>query len=190
MNNKTTQIAILMIALTLASFGGYMYATRYIGSLTEKTSKLKSDIELAEIKNRNLQTLQRAAQNTGDEKEKITSYFVGKDGAVSFVSEIEGLAAASNLKYTTDTIETTNLPELEGQGKELLHVVFTSNGSWNNTVKFLSLLESLPYSMRIEKLDFDSARLDAAAGTSTPASSRSWKMTINFSVVKIKDNAR
>ncbi len=193
MNSKTTQLLIGLSLLALVAVAGYAYASSYVSSLNEKTTLLRNDIQYSELKRRQLDVLRRAVADTGDEKEKIASYFIASGGAVSFVSSLESMASRGGLAYSTNSIETRSQPELDAQGKELLHIVFSASGSWSSVMKLISLIETLPYSVNIEAVDLtaegSAAMQPEVSGSSTPAApsvGRIWKAAITFSVIKIK----
>ncbi len=211
MNNTTKNLYIVMLIVALCAVGGYVYATRYVSGLTQKTSDTKEEIDNLEAKYNHLQALHKAAANTSDEKGKISSYIVRPGGSVDFITNIEQVAAASRLSYNTDRIEAKDVPELGDSQKELLEVAFSASGNWSDLVRFVKLVELMPYGMKIQRVEFTSlgkapvavSKVTAsdignggAAGvaTSTMVIDKSsgrenrWNASILFDVVKNKDN--
>ncbi len=192
MQNKTTQKLILVLVLALLAICGYLYFTYYIDSLTQKTSELKNDIQVSQIKYTRLESLRKATENTSDQKSKIGELFVGQSDAVNFIGKIESLAKDSGLTYVTKSVETEAVPG-DDQTKELITINMNTAGLWSNTVKFLKLIESMPYSLKINSLRLNvvkGASVSVASTTESMASQNSiqnkWTTDIEFSVVKVK----
>lgn len=196
MKSNSKKYLIICSILAVISVVGYIFFTNYIAGLTDKTSALKSDIDLNQIKYFRLESLRKATENTSDQKQKITDLFVGENKAVDFIGEVESLAKASNLSYSTKSIENSDAGNLSEQNKDLLTITISTTGSWSNTIKFIRLIETLPYSVRVESLDLTSAGYPSASSeasvqsaepTSTPSVvSSKWTSTIKFSVIEIK----
>lgn len=215
-NNKALQRLIIVSTLAVIAICGYLYFTYYINSLTQKTANIKSDIQLSEIKYTRLEILRKATENTSDQKSRIEQLFVGQSGAVDFIGKIEDMAKNSGLTYKTDTVETEPMPGSEDLGKELVTINMTTTGLWSNTIKFLKLIESLPYSVKVNNIRLNvvkgaAANVSGNAGTSvstntgtsessnasstisttmptinTTVVQNKWVLDIEFSVVKIK----
>ena len=213
MQNKTTQKLITVSVLAVLAICGYFYFTYYIDSLTQKTSELKNDIQVSEIKYTRLESLRKATENTSDQKSKIGELFVGQSDAVNFIGKIENLAKDAGLAYVTKSVETEPLPG-DDQSKELITINMNTTGLWSNTVKFLKLIETLPYSLKINSLRLGVIKgasavvtkndafggstdnststegLASGAGSTGSLSLQSvqnkWTLDIEFSVIKIK----
>lgn len=196
MKSNSKKYLIICSILAVISVVGYIFFTNYIAGLTDKTSALKSDIDLNQIKYFRLESLRKATENTSDQKQKITDLFVSTNKAVDFIGEVEGLAKASNLSYSTKSIENSDAGNLSEQNKDLLTITISTTGSWSNTIKFIRLIETLPYSVKVESVDLTSAGPSSASSdasvqsvesTSTPnVVSSKWTLTIKFSVIEIK----
>ena len=198
--NKTSHIFILCAVGALICVGGYIYGAQYVSSLAEKTIANKKEVELSEIRYRHLQSLERAAADTGEEKTRINNLLVQPGGAIKFVTEIESLAASHGLDYNTDVIDVRSVPELDTQNKEQLLVSFSATGRWSNVFKLIKLVETLPYLIQFEKINLvmvgtvqPQSTSAATTGTSTPAVSaevrteKTWKVTLMFYAIKVKD---
>ena len=198
MKSTTKTITILFISLAVLSVGLFVYSAKYIEGLISRATEAKDEIERLQVKAGHLRSLHQAAQDTNDDKAKINSYIIQSGGSVAFITE---LAGNIGLDYNTDKIESKSVPDLDSQGKELLTVSFTVTGKWNSVFKFVKLVESMPYSIYIEKVDLFAQGIDkkiaptsslATTSTTTVAKISSkendWKAVILFDVVKNKEN--
>lgn len=213
MKSATRNLFVMMIIVAIAALVGYGYATKYVSSLITKTSEAKFDIDNLEIQFNHLTALRKAAENTSEESSKISSYIVRSGGSVDFITNIEQVAAASGLVYNTDRIEAINNPELDIGQKELLEVSFSVSGNWSSLIRFLKLVENMPYGIKILRFELtslgdpksDIAKIistASATGSSTATTTASstvikktpavkenkWKAVVLFNVVKVKDN--
>lgn len=195
-----------MIALALLAVGGVIYTTHYIGGLAQRTEELKRYISEKQIVYRQAESLQKVAASAVDQKVQIAGYFVPAGNAVGFISDLEKIASGFGLEYTTQNIDQQNSDELNDHGKELLKLTFSARGSWSSLMRLLKAIETLPYGLRIDKIDLDTSPDSApvvpvivtasstgsgaqqAAIAAESAKKRVWSAIILFSVVKTKDN--
>ncbi len=187
-----------MIALALLFVGGIVYATHYIAGLAHKTEELKKYISEKQVIYKQAESLQKVAASAVDQKVKIASYFVPAGNAVGFISDLEKTASNFGLEYTTQNIDQQNSDELNNQGKELLRLTFSAKGSWSAVMRLLKAVETLPYGLQIDKIDLDTppegvlaAQVEVGSSTvAVGAGKKVWTVTLLFSVIKTKDNAR
>lgn len=194
MKSTTKTITILFVTLALISVSGFIYGAKYIEGLISKATQSKEEIEKLQVKIGHLKALHQAAQDTNNDKAKINSYIVQEGGSVSFITELEQLALNLGLNYNTDRIESESAPDLDPQGKELLAVSFMVQGTWSNVFKFIKMVELMPHSISIEKVDLfalvgDKRSIIDVAATSSKISNKEniWKSVILFKVVKSKE---
>ena len=208
MKNKTNTYLILAIILAGGSATGLWYFSSYINGLTEQTSILREQVETQELKIRRDQILSKSAQNTNIERQQLASYFIKPNASIDFVSSVENTASNLGLSYNTNQIDNSTTDNLSSQNKELLKINMTVSGRWSNIIKFLRYIETVPYSIKIDKADL-SADIgtdvqDSTVVLNTPNATdkntklsaipaqkgSSWKLQISFSVIKIKDDAQ
>jgi Tfp pilus assembly protein PilO len=196
---------MLVVIIALAALGGFSYVVSYISGLSQKTSDIKSDIESKQIKINHIQNVNKSAEKTSEDGIKIVNYFIKSDGVIDFVSSVESTAGDFSLKYNTTSIDNAGNDVLAAQGKDLLKMSMTLSGSWKNILRFLTYIESLPYAVRVERVELSSSAASAVVASANDSSSVSssssaksvkakvstpdsiWNLSIAFSVVKIKD---
>jgi hypothetical protein len=198
MRNKTLNILICVVVLALALLGVLFYGIDYVKSLNEHIVDVKTEADQVKSKYDRLVAFHNSDQSDVDDKKRLLNYFVPANGAVDFITSFEQMAQGIGLKFNTVSLDSEQVAELSSQNKELLHVVFETNGSWNSTMQFLSLVESLPYAVQIV-----GAGLEGAAGSPSLVGSETpngvvtnkvnlgyWRLLLNIKIVKIKDDAR
>jgi len=131
----------------------------------------------------------------GDFISKIDSYFIPKDGVVTFINEIENLGKSTDVSTTISSIEPLIIDVKEKNSfKETLSVKLEAVGSWKNVYQFVSLLENLPYGIVIDevqiKLMDSTDTLPFKSGSSTIErirnSNEMWKIVVDFTILKLK----
>lgn len=193
MKNKTNTTLILISITAIAVIGSFVYWISYIQGLSAKTAELKSEVETKQIKVNRIQNINKSAEKTSEDSVKIMNHFIKAGGSIDFVSAVESTAADFSLKYNTNTIENIENDVLSSQGKQILKVSMTLSGGWKNIVKFLTYIESLPYAIRVEKVDLTAEGVVFTGDSTDPANTKiqttepSWRMSLIFSVVKIKE---
>ena len=199
MKNQTNTYLILAVLLAGGSIIGLWYFSEYIYGLTEKTTELREQVETQELKIKRDQLLSKSAQNTNVERQKLSSLFIQPNASIDFVSSLEKSASDLSLLYSTNQIENISPDSLSSQGKELLKISMTISGKWSSVLRFLRYIETLPYVVKIERVDLVSgASVESTDPTTAPAKnvninidkSNTWKLQISFSVIKIKDDAQ
>ncbi len=197
MKNKTFNIFISAFVIALSMLGTLVYGVSYVKRLNTQVVDIKNETDQVRSKYERMIAFHDSDQSDADEKKKLVSYFIPAAGAVDFLTSFEQTAQSIGLKFNTVSLDTEQTSDLSAQGKEILRVSFETNGSWNNTMHFLSLVESMPYAVTIT-----GATLEGSVGTpslvgSAPADGvitnkvnlGYWRLLIHVNIVKIKEDA-
>lgn len=136
--------------------------------------------------------------------EKVNSYFVPKDGVVSFIENIEKEARAKGTTLLIRSVDTENFggltdEESVGATKEIMRLKLEDRGSWRDTMEFVSFLEHLPYKVTLVSVDFTksvegNASSDLSTAPSAPTKggkvkapvTSDWRVKIELTVLKQK----
>lgn len=193
---------ILFGVLVLIIGGAYYYFFHRLQTIGEKISTLSNESDSLLSEQANLTSLKTVFSDTTDERQKINSYFVQKDGAVDFITTLENLAAFAHLGHETQSVNAEEEAP-PAANREWLHLTFRTNGSWQNTYYFISLLENLPYRLIIHQISTHatgqttseappSPTLDLVTGSSSPSVAPAvkkgsvWETSYDISVSKLK----
>ncbi len=144
-----------------------------IGSIEEELLSRKQQEEIAQNGKRLLEVIKV-------EREKLNSYLVAKDGAVSFIEQIEALARHTNVDLSVEGVGA--LPLSDSKTFEYLTLQADGEGSFRNVYWLLSLIEQLPHSVTINSLSL--GRRTTAEPQKTLEDS--WEITFNLSARKLK----
>lgn len=178
MNNRTTKVLIVSILIALVCIIALYIEFRIVTALNDKSDTLKESLVNAQVQSLKLESLRAVAISGSAELDKIENYIVSAGKEIELVQQIENLAKNSGLEYSTDLIE-----KKEGVDttKDMLHIKILTNGSWSTSRKFISLIEHLPYNVRINELDMIKSG-ESTGSTTVPT----WRTNVDFSVVQKK----
>lgn len=191
MKRKTNTYLIILTILGVAITAGYVYLSFYIAGLTDKTAEIKTEIETMRIKLAHARKLNVSAEKTADERKKVMSYFLEQRQVIDYVTSLESVADSFGLMYTTNSIENTDSDTLSPNNKELLKVSMSLTGKWSSLIRYLSYIESLPYAVHIDKLDISTGGTNSTTVIASSTNKEpSWSMSLIFSTIKNKENAR
>lgn len=177
MKKHLTSIIIVSIICIVSGLGAFL--------LSGKTSEFREEIATLqqEVQGLEIQASRLGAEKQAGDAEAIdlSRYFIAPDGALGFVEYIESVAVSSGLSYKINLFDAEQNADLAKQDRELLKTSLTTTGSLKNTRDFISLIETLPYNVRINKIDLK--RGGDGAGAANPKDV--WTLVIDFSAVKI-----
>jgi hypothetical protein len=175
MKTRTLYLLIATALIAILSLVGYYFTFTYIAGLSMKTNQANADLLYIEAKYQ--QTLsQRAVASTGENAgKKLDKYILAEGGEVEVVKELERLASELSLFIVTETLEVEADESLKALGKEYLHIVEDVTGSEGQVRRFLGLIESLPYNVRVNEVNLF---------RKTTAQGLAWEGRFDFSIVK------
>ncbi len=181
-SNKRT--LLILAILTIALLVGHYFLFRDIRLKNENTSKLLDHISEESNKGNYILTSQKALQNIAPDLEVLKKTIVGSTGEVEFIEYVESLARANGLSIVIDNLQTENDQKLLASSSvTLLKVRARTNGSWTGTYKFISLVESLPYRVRVNSFSMTAQGVtDATSG----ATKNGWESNLEIRVLKYK----
>jgi Tfp pilus assembly protein PilO len=159
---------IILGVVVLALIGGYYFLYSSQNSMWQTTATTESSNASLKLQKQNAVALESQYDGQAANRAKIQTYFVQKDGEADFIKNIESLADASSLDHTISSVgfENGNLPA----NLQYLNLTITTQGSWQNTYQFLSLVENMPYKIVMKNVDLSATGDSGSLSTSTAQS--------------------
>lgn len=154
MNKKTNTF------LLLAFLGFFITATIFLLTLyevnrqgTRLTDSKQSSSEYT-AKRVSFKRVESLFDSTTEDRSLLTSYFLKEADTINFISSIEASAAKLNLVLNTTELSITPAAvDTAGVATPALLIVgFDSKGSEEAVLKFISVLENMPYYKKITEL--------------------------------------
>lgn len=153
--NKTKKLLLIVSALTIAVLVLYIVFFLQIREKNKNISLLKNEADLVIQKEGRLRSIQQLISDTKDEREKLSTYFVGKDGAVEFIEKIESLEADTGAVIDITSVSVDDIGDVVNEDAELLRLLFKAEGSWQSIYQLLSLIESLPFNVSVTQANLE-----------------------------------
>ncbi|HJN62991.1 MAG TPA: hypothetical protein QGH03_02050 [Candidatus Paceibacterota bacterium] len=180
--SKRVKITILILILLNLILGGVYYSVfKEINKNSKQTLNLTNDFNLQLAKERQLKSFKNVTDDTVSDREKLDSNFVSSDGTVSFIKEIENLAAVSNLFIEIGSVAVEDYAR-DGRTSEVVEILsmnFTTGGAWSDNFYFLNLIESMPYKITINDFSVNTNK-------GVDGKTLNWEGSTGIKVLKLK----
>lgn len=180
MKTRSLSILITLSILTVFSIVAYYLAFSYVKGINDKISTASANLAYTQAKYDRAMSLIAAEKNGKDNGKKLDKYILTQGDEISVIKSLERLALNLFLKSTTDTIETIEDEALSAQNKSFLHIVMTTTGSLQQTKRFQALVESLPYNVKMNRVDLYGGEGGVYG---------EWQGKFDFSIVEEKTKA-
>lgn len=182
MRKTTTKIIILFI-LDAIIFGLCFYLFTYIKQIDNMVSSRLAQIESELKADESLRSIKILMNDTKKERERMSLVFIQPDDTVNFIETIESLGDLTGVKLEIDSVGVDNLKSKKTGSTELFRISLKTEGSWTNTIHFLTLLENVPH-----KISFENVNLSKVSDLNDGDKGLSyWNGNFNLSALKIKN---
>lgn len=142
-------IAFTTLVVTAAACVGMALVLQGTGEALRAHAQTRVDTE---AHRQVLADLERSLEETEGDRSYLSGLILqGEDDAVPFLSTIDEVSDGLGLELRTEKLE---LRERKGEPFDALAVTFSVKGSEDAVLRFFSLLETLPYHVRIEAGEF------------------------------------
>ena len=108
---------------------------------------------------------------------------VSVDGDVKFIENLESLARENGLSIDIDSLNFEDNTKLLPNNMTIFRVRAKTSGNFFGTYKFLSLVESLPFKVKIQNFTLSTA---SEEGVLNVKKSNIWQSKFEISVLKYK----
>lgn len=178
---------LALIVLNLIVFGAFFYLFTNIKKMDKVVSEQFLQIESEVKKDKSLRSIKNLMNDTKKEREQIARFFVGSNGTVDFIEEVESLGKIAGVKLVTESVGVDAIKDNAAIGTESFRLSIKTEGPWSGIIHLLSLLENMSY-----KISFGNANLNKISDGSDSAKNKNktspyWKGDFTFSVLKMKN---
>lgn len=157
--------------------GLFVFGMRLINMSTAETSAILGKIDQVTKKNAELNTIKKTITATEEDRAKLAAYFVTDQSIVSFLEYLESLGALTNTNTAITTVS-------EDKDSSTATIILSSIGSYSDTIRFIELLENMPYRMEIEHFTFVTKE-DPTDDTGEVADPK-WQVDITFKLISYR----
>ena len=119
----------------------------------EHISKLSQEVSSLSSKQDYLVSTQKMIGSINQDIIRIDNSIITKDGDVAFIENLELIAKSNGLTLNIDSLVFEDDTKLTGAGLTTLKIKAKTTGNWSNTYRFLSQIESLPFKIKVNRLE-------------------------------------
>jgi hypothetical protein len=177
MYKKTLNILIVSVITLLVSILLYTLLFLTIGQSREKLINLESTLEQVVLEEQQYLSQKILLKDTQEDRVELDSYFLTEAGIATFLEEIEMLGEDANVLVNIDSVDVRGSEDEEIS--DVLDVALDVSGNWVSLFHYLSLMESLPLALTVEK----SAMSISGSGEE---GSVDWKGSFDITVAILK----
>ncbi|KKS43887.1 MAG: hypothetical protein UV08_C0032G0025 [Parcubacteria group bacterium GW2011_GWA2_42_18] len=182
---------IIWILIDLAALGVALWLASSILHSNVRLAEKDNQVKIMAAREEELNTLERGAKETANDRALLSSYFVDSRDVTGFLDSLESLGQeigvrldvqsinnSSNLppkQVNPPTTKQTNEPAKQANRPPTLKISFKGEGAFAGLFHLVKLLEQVPYELKINKVSF-------SLGTSSVAEEGSPDWTGSFEV--------
>ncbi len=148
--SNSKKFLLIAVAFNIFAAGAFGLIFFQVKGKNEHVSNLINEIDRAVTQEQTLSSIKALVQETEKNRAKLADYFIGKEGVVSFIEELEALGSRTGVEVTIDAVE-----EKVSAGStqtEELRLTLHFGGTWSSVVQYIGLLELLPIEGRLERV--------------------------------------
>ncbi|PIT91056.1 hypothetical protein COU17_02390 [Candidatus Kaiserbacteria bacterium CG10_big_fil_rev_8_21_14_0_10_49_17] len=175
---KTRLIAVVTLfsVAILGCGGAYWYIFSKIRTVNVESAAVALELDLEVKRDAFLRSVKKMLQDLSSQKSEVSSHFVQRNGVVDFIKEVEALGKFSGTVVNVNSVTVQKNDNTNATEEELL-VSFRAAGSWGNTYKLLSLVETMPYALTLDRAHLEKT---------DEAEDGPWLLNVTMRVAKIK----
>lgn len=127
--------------------GVYGYLFYVVGNKNAETAVLYTTSHQQASDKEKIQGLERTLKDTEKERSNLSTYFVTKRNAVTFIEQIEQTGKSAGVDLSVNSVSD------DAKGGETTQLTFSAAGAFPDIYRLTALIESMPYKVTIKKVD-------------------------------------
>ena len=169
---QTKTVVTTLLALVFVCAYGFLFVV--IKTKNNQISILQNQVDVEIRKDQRLYSVKQLMTDLHEGFDKIDTYFVSNDGVVGFLENLESFGAMSGVYVGVNSVSVDGHID-DGLPYESLRVEFVARGEWRSVIQLISLLETTPFGITVERMQLE--RLEG---------SDYWRINTSFTVLKLK----
>lgn len=177
---KLISAIVFASATALFTIGAFVWVLFYVSNMEDSFTIIESKISVLEDNRSAAKRATRTFQQEEQTVHRINKFFVDPKNPVSFIEELESLAVDTRNKISLNIDEQKNTPDS-------LTFHLTLDGDTESIIRYLTLLELLPYEIIVSDIGYqeqDSAPASSQKKDASAAPPRSARLIIEIRVKK------
>jgi Tfp pilus assembly protein PilN len=177
--SSTKQALVVAALIAVVALAANYVLFQQIRSKSESIGQLSTEITAKRQQKQRLNAMESLVKQTKEKRARLDSYFVGSDAIVPFLEQLEGFGSSTGAEVAVDSV---SRPQRDGDGPiEPLQLTLSAQGEWGDVYHLFRLLETLPYSVTVDR-----ASLSAAGASTQQTATSSWSGLFVFEVSKLR----
>ncbi|MFA7216575.1 MAG: hypothetical protein WC095_01160 [Candidatus Paceibacterota bacterium] len=173
-------IAIYSI-IVIALLGLHIFVFLKIKNYNQSIASFENELIVQKDRQEKMFYMNQIIDQNKTEIDLIKNSVVSKNGNVEFIETMESLAKNNNLSIEIQSLSFEPDPTLNKDEMVFFKIKALTKGSWINIYTFLSQIEALPFSIRVDNMAAVSSSSDSQNGIKSE-----WQMTLDIRVLKYK----
>lgn len=158
MTKKTIRGFVVSLVFFCVSLGGFIYM---ITEVNDKGVLLKEQVSALfkkQAQEESFYKLKRVEEESREQRAELDSFFFKKESdSIDFLNSIEALAPQVGVSLKTESLKQT---AGSVAGESWVEAAFSLNGTYGDVMRFVTLLENLPYVSEMTRLDIGARTKD------------------------------
>lgn len=193
--SKTKQIFSVLIIINLILLAGLVGVYYFLENRTAEAAQLGGRVDSVQNRQQRESTLNKLVDDTAEARETLDEFFVQPNEAARFITTIEGLAKETGVQLeignvsiqssqsggATEDDTSGDATEKTDNMFENLELTLQANGSWQQTIHFVRMLELLPKQTKINSVSIEQSRETTDQGSV----SSSWTVVTTITARKL-----
>jgi hypothetical protein len=177
--SSTKQTLVIAVLIAVVALAANYVLFQQIRNKSESVGQLSTEISAKREQKQRLSAMESLVKDTKQKRAELDTYFVGSDAIVPFLEQLEGLSSSTGATITVDSV---SRPNKNGDGPiEPLELTVNTTGEWADVYHLFRLLETLPYSVTINR-----ASLSAGSAMRGRSATSTWSGLFVFQVSKLR----
>lgn len=164
MKNWIPKKIFLIITAITAAFCVILYFASLFLVLLEikKIEDYYNNTESQSGKEERVRALKSIAETNKEYIQTLRGYFIQKGDEVKFIEQIEEISRKSSIQFEISSIDTK--PNQVKNFKEDITVRMNIEGSWQNIMRFVDMLEKINFGVLVQNISLDAKTGDGWSG--------------------------
>lgn len=148
MKKSTITLATIAGIFALCALGGSWYALSSVSTMREKLSLGHLDLQKEEERAATILDVKRQLKRLEAERSELGQYFYKEEDIVKHLEQLEDLARHAGVDMTVNSAGA-----IDRNGKIVFQTGMKIEGSWQDEMYFVELLESLPLRTELTRVN-------------------------------------
>ncbi len=173
----TQKILVLLFILDVAVAAMYAGLFLMIKKAHRTSGDLLGELQVYITKEARLRGMKEIVRDTETDRLVLDRYFVSIQGIVDTIKLFESIGKQAGVFLEIKNV--TVVPNQDDELTEFIQLDLGAAGSWVAVYHFLSLVESVPYKVQLDKVHMRKLQ-------DTVTTSGQWNVSLILSIVKLK----